>query len=418
MLLKFCKNIRKHLTKKNTFLGIKYDNETLIESILEAKIPKETKKEYLIQIKNALIERIENLTGDASHISKLFDAAIDSTLSKGLRASSKALDNLVNKFLDIIGQLETMNAKNKEKESCSIDQMLRVPEIAEPLQEIANILNVSIEDIFGNGYFDGSAKQKDGNCWAHADLNNMLQTEAGKQYINNLIVRTNNTTSVYLPGAKYEGLPKPKGDGIFTYDNVELYVRAADESLGDGDYTAFMMAITDYRKMSKVNPGESSSAGGNQFNYLIFGKDYEDYHLISSVSDEGRNIISDFANQFLIPIGKSGRELKRLKNFYKDFDPNNLDTKTRYENFKKLFNEQKGYFSISVPKEVTNAKAKVVDTGEEVTLLNNHAYSITEIKDNCIILQESNNPTQKIEVDYETFMTMFNIFYNKFPDNM
>lgn len=263
--------------EKNTKLGVKLDDETLIEAILDETISKEKKKEYINHIKNALIEKMNRVGGDTENLSKIFEKAINKVLNHptGLQ-SSKTLDELVNTFIDTINKLKEMkDASWKYSISESYIEAVKI---------VLGKNGIDVSDIVGNGKFDNPAEQMTGNCWAHAGINAMMQTEAGRSYLNNLIIKNNITgaISIYLPGAEKQELPKPNGDGIYTYTEEEIAKRVLNTSRGDGDYTAFMLAIEDFRK-EVTNDANATSESGSISNFcnLIFGTDDNIGHIRS-----------------------------------------------------------------------------------------------------------------------------------------
>ena len=368
---KYQEKSRTHNVLTGTFLDA---NESLFEAILDENIGNSKKREYLEHIKNALVKKVENLGGDASKISEDFSTAITNALSNtyGFQSASE-LNNLYKKFIKIINQLETLNNANKEDDSAELTDAQRG--IIERFTDdyYPKTLGIGANDVLGNGSFDNAALQMAGNCWAHAGINSTLKTPAGKQYVNNLVVKDKQkgTISVLLPGAKDAGLPKPKGDGIYTYSENEIYNSTFSTSAGDGDYTAMMLAIEDFRQESTGNEKATTDAGNAlEIFRLLFGKEHSD------------------KNTRIVP--------------------------SNYESLIELFESRKYALYVSAPVGAELLHGKDFD---EESLTGSHALSIESIDPKYgVVLKDSRCPNTSINVDMDEFLEKFTVLSCPIPE--
>lgn len=368
---KYQEKSRTHNVLTGTFLDA---NESLFEAILDENIASSKKSEYLEHIKNALVKKVENLGGDASKISEDFSTAIDNALKniQGFQSASE-LNNLFKRFTLIINQLEALNNANKEDDSVELTDNQR--EIIECFVDdyYPNTLHINGDDVLGNGRFDNAALQMAGNCWAHAGINSSLETPIGKQYINNLVVKDKQKgiISILLPGAKEAGLPKPKGDGIYTYSENEIYNSTFSTSAGDGDYTAMMMAIEDFRQESTGNEKATTDAGNAiEIFRLLFGNKYAD------------------KNTKIVPAD--------------------------YDTLVELFNSKKYALYVSAPigGELLHGK----DMAGE-SLDGSHALSIVSIDPKYgVVLKDSRCPNNPVTVNIEEFLEKFTVISCPIPE--
>ena len=109
----------------------------------------------------------------------------------------------------------------------------------------------------GNGKIDKPAKQISNNCWLVGGLNSLTTSKTGQTLIENNLVKDNNKHifAIHLQEAENKHLPAPKGDGIYTFTEKEVFdaqKRNSKEGLvsGDGDVAAFALAIEEYLKVS------------------------------------------------------------------------------------------------------------------------------------------------------------------------
>lgn len=230
----------------------------------------------------------------------------------------------------------------------------------------SNIDNDNFNDLLGNGELGTNTVQQIGNCWLHADINAVLQTEKGKEYLNKLISKDpkSGDITVFLPGAKAKGLPQPKGDGIYTYSEKDLLKRIKDTTEGDGDYTALICAVEDYiRENSEdTNANTESSINPNysreEIQKVIFGAGFTTTEDIN------------------------------------------------YDDLKDKINSKKYAIScgLALNKEVIGER-----NGKPYKLLDQHAYTIVAMDDKTVTLMESNEPNNPIKVSKDEFMKMSRI---------
>lgn len=376
--------------------GIKscFNGNNLVKDLILSNLSDEVKKKCLTLIKDAFDERISGLTGDTSYTSKAFkEAMADAVAGK----NADKLLKLTDRYVKITKQLEAMQTKNKSITYDPNSYMHGIKHIP------ARVIEMGTNDYYGNGKFDNLAKQQTGNCYAHGYINNMLNTDFGREYINNLIVKTGDIISVYLPGAAEKNLPAPSGDGIYTYTPRDIDMRSYRESVGDGDFTAFMLAVTDYRRELTGKKNVSSRGGNPQiFNELIFGKEYSE----------------NSSNSVMInnPVDKQHLNMG-------DFDEY---AKGKMEEIKEYFNNERGYLNVDFDRyikgsNITNTEVYSKKSGDEKPVKSYlnvpHAYSIKEINDDRVVLSDSNCPEYAYIMTPSQFVKVFTVTYNEKPTN-
>ena len=389
---------KKKSDKKNSVLGVKYDNETLIEAILDENISNDEKKKFINHIKEALAKRAIKLSGNTEYIGKVFESVIDETLEEQWPLQdSQNLDKVCSDFIKVIKNLEKMNQLNNEKKSKSETSLLYLKN----LEAIAELLNINSSDLLGNGNLDNSAVQMTGNCLLHSKINALLTTDKGRQYLNNLIVKDKSTgnITVFLPGAERLNVPV-ENPGYFTYSPAEIAQRILKTSMGDGDMTALTCAIEDARKIASgdenaTSVGNSTDISIEELLFLQKSKflkiDSKNSALYKSYRQEWKNFIEEcrelndeeYARKAEIEYNKT---LERLKH-YDD-----------WTGLKERFESENYAFTVGVQ---AGQVIKGFREGKEITLLDNHSYAVVGIDEMSAILVESNSPESPIKVSRE-----------------
>lgn len=389
---------KKKSDKKNSVLGVKYDNETLIEAILDENISNDEKKKFINHIKEALAKRAINLSGNTEYIGKVFESVIDETLEEQWPLQdSQNLDKVCSDFIKVIKNLEKMNQLNNDKKSKSETSLLYLNN----LEAIAELLNINSSDLLGNGNLDNSAVQMTGNCLLHSKINALLTTDKGRQYLNNLIVKDKSTgnITVFLPGAERLNVPV-ENPGYFTYSPAEIAQRILKTSMGDGDMTALTCAIEDARKLASgdenaTSVGNSTDISIEELLFLQKSKflkiDSKNSALYKSYRQEWKNFIEEcrelndeeYARKAEIEYNKT---LERLKH-YDD-----------WTGLKERFESENYAFTVGVQ---AGQVIKGFREGKEITLLDNHSYAVVGIDEMSAILVESNSPESPIKVSRE-----------------
>ncbi|MCQ2753598.1 MAG: hypothetical protein MJ231_00955 [bacterium] len=419
--------------KKNSILGVKYDKETLFEAILDENIPNNKKKEYLTKLMDCLLYSMPMENEKHNAFKQRFETAIDNALSKHWpNQSSSEIDSIVKEILGLRKSysLDCVNEKKDEK--------------TDNLNE-----EINTKDILGNGKLDNPAKQISINCRAHAMINGILATKKGEKYLNSLIHKDKSTgnITVYLPGAKEAGLPKPNGDGKYTYTENQIlnninkagtgqrmgkglgYYKSKATSIGDGDETALLMAMQDFLIESKGNDIDDSypvlaSFDDEDYTNALFGKEIKNYatSTFEYVREEG--IIAPESD-----IAYLEKEIKDLKE-QKQTDETKAkileytgmlitlssDNKKKIEYLKDIFESGKFFIKLGVlgGTDLTN----VEQIGTNGYLVDKHAYAIKSIGEDTITLVESNNPKSLITIGIEDFFNKFMIDIYEYPDDI
>lgn len=286
---------------------------------------------------------------------------IEKTYYKNEKITKTIINNKNGRFdidYDEVGLVKKVTHQVNDKETKVYEGNLA--------QLIAENPEIITQDLLGNGELSTNSTQQIGNCWLHGHINSIMQNEKGKEYLNKLISKDPKTgdITVFLPGAKEKGLPRPKGDGIYKYSEKDLLNRINNTTAGDGDYTALVCAVEDYIKQTSGNPDANTNGGHN-----------DDYSLLDI-----EKII--FGNSF---------------NFESE--------KVNFDELKKKFNSKEIVIGAWSPKAKEGLIKGEID-GEEVELLDFHAFTVVEINDDNVVLMESNNPDKKIKVSKEAFSKM------------
>ncbi len=207
--------------------------------------------------------------------------------------------------------------------------------------------NSSID--LGNGNFDKTATQKTELCWAHAGINSLLLTKEGKSLLNSNIYYDKETgvIGIHLQEADDNGLH----DGIYIITTEEIEAEGKILSSGDGDVTAWMIAINRYFKEMQQDP-----------------------ELMNEAKKKGQIILDvDKGNtqcRFFEIITGAQSSRKDL------FDRTRLQVGVSYGQNDVQFEDIKDL--------VLNEK------GAAIITFNNHAMSVVGIKGDSLLIQESN----------------------------
>ena len=389
---------KKKSDEKNSILGLKYDNETLMEAILDEKISNDKKKEFINHIKKALATRATQLSGNTEYIGKTFELIIDKTLEENwpLQDSQK-LDKICVDFIKVIKNLEKMNQLNNDKKSKSETSLLYLKN----LEAIAELLNINSSDLLGNGSLDNSAVQMTGNCVLHSKINSMLVTDKGRQYLNNLIVKDKSTgnITVFLPGAERLNVPV-ENPGYFTYTSAEIASRILKTSIGDGDMTALTCAVEDARKLASGDENATSVGNSTDISLeeLIFLQKSKFLKI-----DSNHNDFYEYQRQEWKKFMEECKELNDEEYAQKaEIEYNKASEILKYYDdwagLKERFESENYAFTVGVQ---AGQVIKGFREGKEITLLDSHAYAIVSINENAATLVESNSPQSPIVVSKE-----------------
>ena len=107
--------------------------------------------------------------------------------------------------------------------------------------------NIPDDFDFGDGSINKPSTQETGNCWAQADLNALASTEKGGKLLSSHMYRDNEhgITVIHLQEAENNG-KGADGKGIYVITDDEIYEASKTLSSGDGDMTAYNVAILKY----------------------------------------------------------------------------------------------------------------------------------------------------------------------------
>ena len=254
------------------------------------------------------------------------------------------------------------NPYNNKKLKNAVSEYIKTNDI-KPLN------NENYSGDIGNGKFDKIATQKTELCWAHAGINTLLLTDEGKKLIesNTYYDKTTGVFAIHLEEAENYGLH----GGIYIITPEEIAKESSQLSEGEGDVTAWMIAIKKYFDELNQNPE-------------ILEIVQDDNKIIMAI-DEGN---AQFRFFELITGGKANRR--------------NLWDETRLQNG--IFYGRNDITFDEIADIVNNQKGAVI------IVLGGHAISVIGIQGDNLLVQESNNSDQfsKDYFDNEKQQTIFN----------
>ena len=201
----------------------------------------------------------------------------------------------------------------------------------------------------GNGEFDKVATQKTELCWAHAGINSLLQTEEGKSLLssNTYYDETTGVFAIHLQEAEDNGLH----GGIYVITPEEIETEGKNLSSGEGDITAWMIAIKRYFEEMQAKPELIEETGKNKDFFMDVEKgnaQFRFFELITGAESSRKNLLNNTRLQIGVSYGKNDITFTDIKDL------------------------------------VTNKK------GAAIVVLANHAMSVVGIRDDKLLIQESN----------------------------
>ena len=374
----------------------KSPKESLVEAIFdEIGLDMDKRISSVNVIKEALIKKSQNLGVLVDELNKNFEEefkdATTGILSRVGYVDTEKLDEIINQYVERITTMEGLDQAARQKYVDDMGFTKINDEIQAIPKDIAEAVGIKSDDLFGDGKIDEASRavQLTGNCWAHADINALVATPAGKELINNLITKKDGVIAVKLPEAANKGLPKPNGDGIYTFSEFDIVDGNINQSIGDGDITAVMLAVSQYfieiGERSDIDNNMAGNTPGRMFEILT--------------GEEQKSYLSK-----KIPDGVGVTLMKSNKKYY--------------ENLKELLDN--GQVAIEVTfKENTSERTDInsellsaVDmqhTYGKSFITERHAYAVTKIDDTHVYLIESNNPDTVIKMPKEDFLKIANV---------
>lgn len=281
-------------------------------------------------------------------------------------------------------QKQMQEINNKTKKLLDIAKRLygensdKVKKLEEQIKQNETMLNDS-----GNGMFDKSAMQLTGNCWLLAGINALVHTDFGKQFLEKNIVKDNekHIFAVHLQEAENNNLPKPKGDGIYVFSEKDVLEAQNDDgglASGEGDVTAFALAIESYLKESGKNLKE------DQEKYQDGNINYRLFELVTGLNAPKTylGVHNEIGIQHEIAQEIDEPELI-------DGEGVRIRTSTRLNYFDKIY-------------DMAEKKNAAV-----VLSYANHVFSVVGVNENYILIQESNLS--------ESYKDKFELIENSFP---
>jgi len=376
------------------------DKESLVEAICDEIGMNHADKSYSVhRITSCLDQKAKSLGMETNILKKDTQEAISKALTSipsiFRYIKTDKIDEQVDKYMDLIDRGTKMNV--------AIDAKIKQG-------TIERYENTSGYDLLGNGKVDHDARQLAGNCWAHAAVNSYTSSERGQEIINNHVLTRNGVTAVYLTAADNNNCGE-NGYGIYTYNQDDLLYGAGfkkntecsepiqndevhEQSEGDGDVTAMMMAAEEYRRAIGHIQKE-----GNE-NLMYGGTGDAMYEII-----EGKN-------SKLFGIGN----IKGHDTLPEGIGYTN-NSEMAYSDIREMIANGEGCATVSFKNnEDTDTNTYTQRKAEDSNaIMTNHAYSIMKMTDDTVYLEESNNPGYTIKISKRDFIkNVFAITTNKF----
>lgn len=158
----------------------------------------------------------------------------------------------------------------------------------------------------GNGKYDKPATQKTELCWAHAGINSLLQSKEGKNLLNSNRYYDEKTGvfAIHLQEAENNGLH----DGIYVITPKEIEIEGKNLSSGEGDITAWMIAIKRYFQEMQANPELMNKAEekGQMISDVDKGNyQFRFFEIITGAESSRKNSWDDVRLQVGVSYGKN-----------------------------------------------------------------------------------------------------------------
>lgn len=340
--------IKDKLKQRSSELGIKVKALELSFSHIQEKIIDNDSKDLdsdikkLVKICNSYSKKIKNKE------QKLLDKASTVTLEEQLKARYKE-ENFESKFLRFCVE--------------GFDKLRRLSPSAPDV------------DFLGDGSLDNNARQMAGNCWLLGMFFSMCATPEGSEIVDSLSVPNGANIISIIPEARCNGL---KNGGLFEATVGERIKGTFKHSIGEGDITAYSLAVKKYFTEIGENDGDIN---GNTI--------YRGFEIISGDKVERYKDAN-------IPMGV-GISI-------------NILSKGLYNNMQTLHNNGKAAFQIEFNVFCNKLKdATLVDHNYKPVegkpfISEKHAYAIVKIEKDFIYLQESNHPDSYIKLTQKEFL--------------
>lgn len=228
-------------------------------------------------------------SGDKDEVSRLTCEKIQKALYKFAIDNGYDLSHLKYDECDyffIIREVKNVIRKKQEREELAlktlelIDKPYDNSKLKKSLEEFqanknnANFVPEQSTGIdFGNGKFDGVATQKTNVCWALAGINSLLTTDEGKLLLksNHYYDPNSGVFAIHLQEAEDNDLH----DGIYfvTPDDIRAEEMGASLAEGEGDITAYLVAVKKYFDEVHQNPklAQKMEDGGHSVRNLNDG---------------------------------------------------------------------------------------------------------------------------------------------------
>ena len=317
---------------------------------------------------------------------------------KEVKTDLKAFTDL---FLEMNPKFDQNIAKNAfesmlESEDISLGDAFSNADYLYSIEQTCaqEMLEEKIKEHTPNGKFDKTATQTTGSCDVHGHVVATIQHEKGRKYMESLVkVQEDGSEYVLLPGVNKQ----------YHYSKEELAKRSDNSSSGDGDMTAIVCAIEDYRRSIGCDPWYEADIFKEPVAKLLFNDNsFLRMNIVVEEIHEEIEIYRDFDWEY--------------KNFEKTKNrPNSENKETMYKNNSyEVLNMDKNTEQITIKradnKTITVSFSEFVKMSNEWdenqtlkdsyaksqknnnTLFKNDFYTVIDIKDrNNIIVKKTNN---------------------------
>ena len=259
----------------------KYETEAKIKKVLNTdnknfKITKDNAEEYYDVIKYLIKSEtaLELSQAEIKEASKIFKQAYADFIKPYIEdVTPENLGNIDLSFC-IRGAIE-LHERLDDAKACgnivqdAVDKPYDNKKLQDGVKQYIEDNNVSpLKDIpenidIGNGRFDKTSTQENNNCWIHAGINSLLSTEKGKQLVESNYYRDEETgvIAVHIPEAEAFGLH----GGIFYITPQEIIDSQETVTHGEGDISAYIIAIKKYFEEINSNPELKEKYGNKRF---------------------------------------------------------------------------------------------------------------------------------------------------------
>lgn len=256
------------------------------------------------------------------------------------------------------------------------------------------MLEEKIKEHTPNGKFDKAAIQTTGSCDVHGHVVATIQHEKGRKYMESLVkVQEDGSEYVFLPGVNKQ----------YHYSKEELAKRSDNTSSGDGDMTAIVCAIEDYRRSIGCDPWYEADIFKEPVSKLLFNDNSAlNLNIVVEEIPEEPIIYRDFDFEYKqFQNIKNTQNIENKETIFKNnsYTVLNMDKNNKKVQIKTSDNKTSiiTYDDFVKKSNFWQENKKFIDSFTESqknnnTLFKNDFYTVIDVQDqNNIIVKEANN---------------------------